>query len=51
MPELAKCVQANNAKFLAGISEEEQEVMILTVERMLRNAQTAVHREEETDCQ
>ena len=51
VPELAKCVQANNAKFLAGISEEEQEVMILMVERMLRNAQTAVHREEETDCQ
>ena len=51
VPELAKCVQANNAKFLAGISKEEQEVIILAIERMLRNAQTAVYREEKTDSQ
>ncbi len=43
MPELAQRVQANNAKFLAGIAEHEQEAMMRTMQRMLESAQAAVY--------
>ena len=41
VPELAAAVRANNAKFLAGMSRQEQQASIATIERMLRNAETA----------
>ncbi len=43
MPELAQRVQANNAKFLAGISHREQEAMMRTIQRMLESAQAEVY--------
>lgn len=43
VPELAERVQANNAKFLAGISKREQEAMMRTIRRMLESAQAAVY--------
>ena len=43
MPELAERVQANNAKFLAGITKREQEAMMRTIQRMLESAQAAVY--------
>ena len=43
VPELAQRVQANNAKFLAGITEREQEAMMRTIQRMLESAQAAVY--------
>jgi len=43
VPELAERVQANNAKFLAGISKREQEAMLRTIRRMLESAQDAVY--------
>lgn len=43
MPELAERVQANNAKFLAGITKREQEAMMRTIRRMLESAQAAVY--------
>ena len=39
VPELAAAVRANNAKFLAGMSRQEQQAIIVTIERMLRNAE------------
>ena len=41
VPELAAAVRANNAKFLAGMSRQEQQAIIATIERMLRNAEMA----------
>ena len=38
-PELAKCVHANNARFLTGISADEQAALIATIEKMLTNGQ------------
>ena len=43
VPELAQRVRANNAKFLAGIAEHEQEAMTRTIQRMLESAQAAVY--------
>ena len=43
VPELALRVQANNAKFLAGITKHEQEAMMRTIQRMLESAQAAVY--------
>ncbi|MYD94622.1 MAG: MarR family transcriptional regulator [Chloroflexi bacterium] len=43
VPELAERVQANNAKFLAGITKREQEAMMRTIRRMLESAQAAVY--------
>ncbi len=43
VPELAQRVQANNAKFLAGITKHEQEAMMRTIQRMLESAQAAVY--------
>ena len=43
MPELAQRVHANNAKFLAGIAEHEQEAMMRTMQRMLESAEAAVY--------
>ncbi|MDE2767110.1 MAG: MarR family transcriptional regulator [Chloroflexota bacterium] len=43
VPELAQRVQANNAKFLAGITEREQEAMMRTIRRMLESSQAAVY--------
>ncbi|MDE2869462.1 MAG: MarR family transcriptional regulator [Chloroflexota bacterium] len=43
VPELAQRVQANNAKFLAGITKREQEAMMRTIRRMLESAQAAVY--------
>lgn len=43
VPVLAERVQANNAKFLAGIAEHEQHAMLRTIQRMLESAQTAVY--------
>ncbi len=45
VPELVKCVHDNNAKFLVDFSEDEKEVIIATIERMLRNAHIALPRE------
>ena len=43
VPELAQRVEANNAKFLAGIGEREQEAVLRTIRRMLENANVAVY--------
>ena len=43
VPELAQRVQANNARFLAGIDEREQEAVVRTIQRMLESAQAAVY--------
>ncbi|MCY3748649.1 MAG: MarR family transcriptional regulator [Chloroflexi bacterium] len=43
VPELAERVQANNARFLAGIATDEQEAMLRTIRRMLENAQAEVY--------
>lgn len=43
VPELAQRVQANNARFLAGITKHEQEAMVRTIQRMLESAQAAVY--------
>lgn len=49
VPKLALCVQANNANFLRGISEEEQTALINVIQRMLRNAEEAVYSDEKLD--
>ena len=46
VPDLAERVQANNAKFLAGLAEREQQTMIRTIQRMLERAQVAVYEED-----
>lgn len=46
VPDLAERVQANNAKFLAGLAEREQQTMIRTIQRMLESAQVAVYEED-----
>lgn len=43
VPELTERVQANNAKFLAGIAEHEQHAVLRTLQRMLDNANVAVY--------
>ena len=43
VPELTERVQANNAKFLAGIAEHEQRAVLRTLQRMLDNANVAVY--------
>ena len=43
LPKLAERVQANNARFLAGIAQREQEAMLRTIRRMLASAQAAVY--------
>ena len=43
VPELMQRVQANNAKFLAGIAEHEQQAVLRTLQRMLDNANVAVY--------
>lgn len=43
VPELIQRVQANNAKFLAGIAEHEQQAMLRTIRRMLENANVVVY--------
>lgn len=45
VPQLAQRVHANNARFLADISPQEQSALIATIERMLRNTQSDVHGE------
>ena len=43
VPALAQRVQGNNAKFLAGIAEDEQQAVMRTLQRMLDNATEAVY--------
>ena len=46
VPKLARCVRANNANFLRGMSEEEQAALIAVIQRMLRNTEEAVYSDE-----
>ena len=46
-PRLLPCVQANNAKFLKGITEAEQAAFINTIGKMLSNAETDIYLDEE----
>lgn len=46
VPDLARRVRANNAKFLAGIAASEQAAMTRTIRRMLKTAQAAVYQGE-----
>ena len=39
-------MQANNANFLRGMSEEEQTALIAVIQRMLRNMEEAVYSDE-----
>ena len=41
VPRLAPRVQANNARFLSGVSTEEQAAFTEIIEKMLKNAGTA----------
>ena len=47
VPKLVPCVQANNAKFLRGITDEEQAALINTIRKMLINADATVYSDEE----
>jgi DNA-binding MarR family transcriptional regulator len=47
VPMLVPCVHANNAKFLEGISEEEQTALTSVIQKMLMNAEAAVCSDEE----
>lgn len=46
-PKLVPCVHANNAKFLKGITGEEQAAFINIIGKMLNNADTTVYLDEE----
>ena len=46
VPKLVPCVQANNAKFLKGITDEEHAALINIIGKMLNNADTTVYSEE-----
>ena len=43
VPTLAPLVQANNSKFLEGITEDEQAALSVIIQKMLHHAQTAVY--------
>ena len=47
VPKLAPCVHANNAKFLRGLSEEQQTALISIIQKMLISAETDVYSNEE----
>ncbi len=47
LPNLVPCVQANNAKFLKGITDEEQAALIKIIGKMLHNADATVYSNEE----
>ena len=49
VPKLVPRVQANNAKFLTGISREEQSALMDVVQRMLRNAEPWIYSDEQFD--
>lgn len=42
-PKLVPCVQANNAKFLKGITDEEQASLVDIVGKMLDNAKDTIY--------
>lgn len=42
VPKLAPLVQANNSKFLEGITEDEQAALSAIIQKMLHHAQSAV---------
>ena len=46
-PKLVPCVQQNNAKFVKGVTDEEQAALINTIRKMLINADTTVYSDEE----
>ena len=43
VPNLVPCVHANNAKFLKGITDEEQAALISIIGKMLINGDTTVY--------
>lgn len=43
VPKLAPLVQANNSKFLEGITKDEQAALSAIIQKMLHHAQSAVH--------
>ena len=43
VPKLSPLVQANNSKFLEGISEDEQTALSAVIQKMLHHAQSAVY--------
>ena len=45
--KLAPCEQANNAKFLKGITDEERIALINIIQKMLLSAEVAVYSDEE----
>ena len=46
VPKLAPCAHANNAKFLRGLSEEEQTALKIIMQKMLINGDRAVYFDE-----
>ena len=46
VPRLAPYVHANNAKFLRGLSEEEQTALTVTIQKMLINVHADVYADE-----
>ena len=51
VPQLMPGVHANNAKFLKGITDEEQTALINIIGKMLNNADTTVYSGEELHLQ
>ena len=47
VPKLAPCVRANNARFLRGLSKEEQTALISMIQKMLTSAGAVVYSDEE----
>ena len=47
VPELAPCVHVNNAKFLGGITGEEEVALTAIIRKMLKHAEGAVYSDED----